>query len=183
MNRTLCKDNLLTLPAKSALTNSLKVSFARMVCQLLPCVPSTPLAHASLPEQSSQPLLRKRWRKNLETTRDFTYVEDTVDGFLLAAEARDVEGQTFNLGTGVEIKIGDLAKKIIQQIGSTAKIRIDTNRLRPQASEVFRLISNNTLAREKLDWQPKHSLDDGLRKTIGWIRSHLEMYDVGKYEF
>jgi NAD dependent epimerase/dehydratase len=120
---------------------------------------------------------------NLETTRDFTYVEDTVAGFLAAAQTEGVEGQTFNLGTGVEIKIGDLVKKIVQQVGSSAEIQIDTNRLRPRTSEVFRLISNNTLAREKLDWQPKLSLDDGLLKTIGWIRSHLDMYQVGKYEF
>jgi len=141
-------------------------------------------ARAIIPTIITQALAQEMIRLgNLETTRDFTYVEDTVDGFLLAAETRDVEGQTFNLGTGVEIKIGDLANKIIQQIGSTAKIQLDTDRLRPQASEVFRLISNNTLARERLGWQPKHSLNDGLLKTISWIRSHLEMYHVGEYEF
>ncbi len=141
-------------------------------------------ARAVIPTIITQALAHETIRLgNLETTRDFTYVEDTVAGFLAAAQTEGVEGQTFNLGTGTEIKIGDLVKKIIQQIGSTAKIQIDTDRLRPQTSEVFRLISNNTLAREKLDWQPKHSLDDGLLKTIGWIRSHLDMYQVGKYEF
>jgi nucleoside-diphosphate-sugar epimerase len=146
------------------------------------------MVHANPPGRSFQPLSRNTAQEtvrlgNLETTRDFTYVEDTVAGFLAAAQTERVEGQTFNLGTGTEIKIGDLVKKIIQQIGSTAKIQTDTDRLRPQASEVFRLISNNTLAREKLGWQPKHSLDDGLLKTIDWIRSHLDRYHVGKYEF
>ena len=120
---------------------------------------------------------------NLETTRDFTYVEDTVDGFLLAAEAEGVEGQTFNLGTGEEIKIGELAKKIGLLVGSTARVELETSRLRPQASEVFRLISNNSFAREKLGWQPKYDLGDGLKKTITWFRSHLDQYHIGEYEF
>lgn len=120
---------------------------------------------------------------NLETTRDFTYVEDTVDGFLLAAETEGVDGKTFNLGTGVEIKIGDIVKKIILQTGSTASVQLESTRLRPQASEVFRLISNNSFAREKLGWQPKYELGDGLKKTITWFRSHLDLYHIGEYEF
>lgn len=120
---------------------------------------------------------------NMETTRDFTYVEDTVAGFLAAAQTEGTEGQTFNLGTGVEIKIGELIKKIIQLIGNTVTVKVDTARLRPQDSEVFRLISNNTLARDKLGWQPAYSLEDGLQKTITWFYSHLDLYHhIGLYE-
>jgi NAD dependent epimerase/dehydratase len=118
---------------------------------------------------------------NLETTRDFTFVEDTVSGFLSAAQIEEVEGQTFNLGTGTEIKIGDLVKKIIQQLESKASVSVDSTRLRPHTSEVFRLISNNALARERLGWQPKHSLDQGLCKTIAWIRSNMDKYPIGVY--
>ena len=120
---------------------------------------------------------------NLETTRDFTYVEDTVNGFLRAAQVDSAEGDVFNLGTGQEFKIGDLVTMIIQLTGSKATIEVDPARLRPQASEVFRLISNNSLAREKLGWQPKHDLRNGLQKTISWLESHLEMYRIGTYEF
>jgi dTDP-glucose 4,6-dehydratase len=141
-------------------------------------------ARAVIPVIITQALTKETIRLgNLETTRDFTYVEDTVNGFLMAAQASGVEGQTFNLGTGQEIKIGDLLQKIIRQIGSTAVVEVDAARLRPQASEVFRLLSDNSHAREQLGWQPKCSLDDGLQKTIAWLRSHLDSYRIGLYEF
>jgi nucleoside-diphosphate-sugar epimerase len=60
---------------------------------------------------------------------------------------------------------------------------LETARLRPQVSEVFRLISNNSFAREKLGWQPKYDLGEGLKKTITWFRSHLDQYHIGEYEF
>jgi dTDP-glucose 4,6-dehydratase len=119
----------------------------------------------------------------LETTRDFTYVADTVEGFLKAAETVNVEGKTFNLGTGQEIKVGDLAQMIVQKIGGPMNIVVDSARLRPHGSEVFRLLSDNTLAREKLGWQPETSLDQGLDRTIAWLRDHLDLYRVGTYEF
>jgi dTDP-glucose 4,6-dehydratase len=120
---------------------------------------------------------------NLETTRDFTYVDDTVRGFLLAAEARDVEGQTFNLGSGEEISIGDLAHTIIDLLHAPDEIVQDPERLRPEASEVLRLLSNNSLARQRLGWQPTFSLKQGLEHTIAWIREHLDRYRVGSYEY
>jgi dTDP-glucose 4,6-dehydratase len=120
---------------------------------------------------------------NLETTRDFTYVADTVDGFLKAAEVAHVEGGIFNLGTGQEIKIGDLARQIMQKIGRPAEVVVDSVRLRPQDSEVFRLLSDNALARENLGWRPETTLDQGLDSTIAWIRGHLDLYRVGVYEF
>jgi dTDP-glucose 4,6-dehydratase len=120
---------------------------------------------------------------NLETTRDFTFVNDTVNGFLCAARAHSVEGKTLNLGTGSEIKIGDLASKILSMIGSHAKVIVDSVRLRPNDSEVYRLISDNGLARKTLGWQPQTELEHGLELTIAWIQKHLELYRVGAYEF
>jgi NAD dependent epimerase/dehydratase len=120
---------------------------------------------------------------NLETTRDFTYVDDTVNGFIKAAIAPEVEGKTFNLGTGIEIKISDLVRKIIEKAGKSVKIEVDSQRLRPQVSEVFRLLSNNTRAREKLGWSPEIDFDLGLDHTIAWMREHLDLYRLGTYEF
>ena len=120
---------------------------------------------------------------NLDTSRDFTFVNDTVNGFLCAARAQSVEGKTFNLGTGSEIKIGDLTSKILSMIGSQAKVMVDSIRLRPSDSEVYRLISDNGLARKSLDWQPQTDLDRGLEQTVSWIKKHLDVYRVGAYEF
>ncbi len=119
----------------------------------------------------------------LDATRDFTYVDDTINGFVCAATARAVEGQTFNLGTGQEISIGSLAEKIIQKTGSQAKISLDPARLRPQASEVRRLLSDNSQARERLAWKPGVSFDEGLDRTILWIKENLSHYRIGIYEF
>ena len=120
---------------------------------------------------------------NLEATRDFTYVEDTVEGFLKAAQTPGVEGGTFNLGTGEEIRVGDLADRIISATGTQARVQVEALRLRPDKSEVLRLISDNSLAKKSLGWSPRFSLDEGLGRTIAWIREHLDMYKVGKYEF
>ena len=120
---------------------------------------------------------------NLESTRDFTYVTDTVNGFLLAASATDVEGQPLNLGTGQEISIGALAEKVIQKTGSQAQVTLQSARLRPAGSEVMRLVSDNSFARRRLGWTPTVSLDDGLDSTIRWIRDHLEHHRIGVYDF
>jgi dTDP-glucose 4,6-dehydratase len=120
---------------------------------------------------------------NLESTRDFTYVDDTVSGFLCAAEATEVEGRLFNLGTGVEVKIGDLAHRIFSMIGGQLSVEVDMQRLRPTDSEVFRLISDNRLARENIGWVPKTGLDEGLERTIAWIRDHLDLYQADCYQY
>jgi NAD dependent epimerase/dehydratase len=117
------------------------------------------------------------------TVRDFTYVDDTVNGFLCAAMAKDVDGCTFNLGTGEAISIGDLSERIIQKVGTQAQVEVDAARLRPQKSEVKRLLSDNSLARERLNWNPVVCLDAGLDKTISWIKDNLHHYRVGTYEF
>jgi NAD dependent epimerase/dehydratase len=120
---------------------------------------------------------------SLGTRRDFTYVSDTVNGFIKAGLAEGVEGQVFNLGTGTEVTIGELADKVIQMVGRPVQIESDTNRLRPEKSEVMRLLSDNNLAQQKLDWRPEVDLDEGLRRTVAWIQEHLQHYRVGVYEF
>jgi NAD dependent epimerase/dehydratase len=141
-------------------------------------------ARAVIPTIITQALAQQTIKLgNLETTRDFTFVDDTVDGFIKAAQAPDAEGKTINLGTGKEINIGTLAQKIIEIIGSSATIEIDSIRLRPEKSEVFRLLSDNSKARQILGWEPKTNIEEGLKQTIDWIMSHLDLYNIGTYEF
>ena len=141
-------------------------------------------ARAVIPAVITQALAQSVIRLgNLESTRDFTYVADTVDGFVKAAESPNVVGKTMNLGTGSEIKIGALVEKIIQITGSSATIQVDAARLRPADSEVQRLLSNNALAYARMGWTPRTSLDDGLKLTVEWIKGNLSLYRVGTYEF
>lgn len=108
-------------------------------------------ARAVIPTIITQALVNNTIRLgNLTTTRDSTYVADTVQGFIKAAEAQDVEGGVFNLGTGEEISVGDLAQKIIHMLDRSVEILVDTERLRPEASEVLRLLSDNSLAGQRL---------------------------------
>lgn len=120
---------------------------------------------------------------NLATRRDFTFVSDTVNGFILAGEANEVEGQTFNLGSGREISIGKLVEKIAAITGRQIEVQQDSIRLRPEGSEVMRLISNNQLARTHLGWQPEVDLEEGLKRTLAWVDAHIDYYDVGRYQF
>lgn len=139
-------------------------------------------ARAVIPTMIMQALTRDVIRLgNLDTTRDFTYVADTVDGFLRAAQAPGVEGRTVNLGTGQEIRVGDLAEKIITLVGRPVRVEVDPARLRPSKSEVLRLLSDNRLAHELLDWQPRHSFEEGLQNTIRWVETHLALYSPDRY--
>jgi dTDP-glucose 4,6-dehydratase len=118
---------------------------------------------------------------NVHPTRDFGYVSNTVDGFLLAALSAEAIGKTINLGFNREIAIGDLAKLIIEQVGRPVTIKVDEQRIRPEASEVERLYADNTLARTLLKWEPRVSLEEGLKHTIDWLREHLERYKADVY--
>ncbi len=119
---------------------------------------------------------------NLAPRRDLTYVADTVDGFLCAGEAPGVEGQAINLGTSHEVSIGELAQTIIGLVGRPVEIASDEQRLRPERSEVMRLCSDNGKAAQLLGWRPAVSLEDGLRRTVDWVATHLDRYRIGTYE-
>lgn len=118
---------------------------------------------------------------NLETRRDFTYLDDTIDGFLKAASREKWDGSVYNLGTGAEITIGDVAQKIFSYLQINPEVIIDQERLRPEKSEVLRLVSDNSRARHEIEWEPQVSLDEGLAKTIQWISDHLDHYQPGEY--
>ena len=119
---------------------------------------------------------------NLNARRDFTFVLDTVDGFMRAGEAENILGLELNLGTGENVGVGELAGLVMRLTGRQIEVVTTPERLRPAKSEVNDLMSDNSLARRQLDWQPAYSLEAGLRETIAWIADHLDFYRPGRYE-
>jgi NAD dependent epimerase/dehydratase len=141
-------------------------------------------ARAVIPTIITQALTRNMIQLgNLDSTRDFTFVDDTVDGFIKASETPGVEGVIFNLGVGQEIRVGDLAKMIIHKVNRPVEIVVKSERLRPEKSEVLRLISDNRLAREKLGWKPRIPLEQGLDLAIAWISKNIADYQPDIYQF
>lgn len=118
---------------------------------------------------------------SLSPTRDFNYVDDTVNGFIKIAESPDTIGETINVGTGIDISIGDVANKIISIIGKKQRIISDEDRIRPSASEVMKLIADSAKAKKLMGWEPSVSLDEGLKKTINWLSDSLDRYKAGIY--
>jgi len=140
-------------------------------------------ARAVIPTIIAQALSQDTvWLGNLEARRDLTYVADTVDGFLRAAETPGIEGETFNLGTGREISIGELAEVVIALVGRQVAVKLDEKRLRPEKSEVQRLLADNTRARKRLGWAPRTSLEEGLAQTIEWVQGNLQRFHPQKYQ-
>jgi dTDP-glucose 4,6-dehydratase len=140
-------------------------------------------ARAVIPTIITQALVGETVRLGAVTpTRDLTLVQDTADGFIAAAEADAAVGRTINLGVGAEISIGDLARRIESLMDREMTIEHDAQRDRPPNSEVERLLSDNTLARELLGWTPRHTLDEGLELTIEWLGRHLDRYRPGTYQ-
>jgi len=116
-------------------------------------------------------------------TRDFTFVLDTVEGFIKFAECDKVLGEVVNIGSNFEISIGDLIEKIKNLMNSDIRVEIDEQRIRPDKSEVNRLFADITKAKEMLGWQPQYSLDDGPKITIDWFsdKENLKNYKSGIY--
>jgi nucleoside-diphosphate-sugar epimerase len=114
-------------------------------------------------------------------TRDFTYVEDTVAGFLAVAACDRAIGEVVNIGSGKEISIGDLVRLLVEITGADAEVVTDEARLRPDASEVERLLADTTRAREWMGWEPTVSLRDGLARTSEWVKAHLDEIDTRGY--
>ncbi|MBW3573795.1 MAG: SDR family NAD(P)-dependent oxidoreductase [Actinobacteria bacterium] len=114
-------------------------------------------------------------------TRDFNYVDDTVAGFLAVAGCDRALGEVVNIGSGREISIGDLVGLLISITGSAATVVTDPERLRPEGSEVERLLCDNRRAREWAGWEPEVTLEDGLARTSAWIAQHRGALDTSGY--
>jgi len=118
-----------------------------------------------------------------DPTRDFTFVDDTVAGFLALASCPAATGQTVQFGSSFEISIGNLAKLAVSACGRDGIeiIHSAPARIRPEASEVGRLLASSELVEKLTGWQPKISLTDGLKLTADWIRDHPSLYRLRGY--
>lgn len=139
-------------------------------------------ARAVIPTIITQVLAGKEiFLGSMHPTRDFTYVEDVVDGFIKVAECKEAVGQVINVGSGKEISINELADKIIEITGSKSRVIFDATRIRPEQSEVERLCADIKKAKEMLKWHPKLSLKEGLKRTVDWFSEHLHLYKPELY--
>ncbi len=118
---------------------------------------------------------------NLGPTRDFTYVDDTVEGFLAVGSDPRAVGRVINVGSGTEISVDDLAKAILRLTDRDLPIVPELERVRPESSEVERLRADTSRARELLGWSPAVSFEEGLSRTVEWIMGNLERYRSGVY--
>ena len=118
---------------------------------------------------------------SLAPTRDFNYVKDTASGFMAIADCKEAIGQEINIATGREISIGDLANELIRQINPEAKIVCEEDRLRPEKSEVQRLLGNAEKLRAMTGWAPAYTFEEGLAETIAWLKNHLSDYKTDIY--
>jgi nucleoside-diphosphate-sugar epimerase len=104
-------------------------------------------------------------------TREFNFIDDLVDGFVLLGTVEGIEGELFNLGCGEETAIRDVVCKTLNLMGNPINPLFD--RLPTRRNEIWRMYSDSSKARERLGWRPRHGLDEGLRKTIDWYVTEL----------
>ena len=140
-------------------------------------------ARAVIPTIITQLLAGKEEIKlgSLTPTRDFNYVKDTAHGFIAMYESDKTIGQEINIATQKEISIGQLAEELIRQINPNAKIICDEDRLRPEKSEVNRLLGSNKKILELTDWKPQYTFEQGLAETVAFLRENMDKYKVDIY--
>lgn len=140
-------------------------------------------ARAVIPTIITQLLAGKEEIKlgSLTPTRDFNYVKDTANGFYEIFKSKETIGEEINIATQQEISIGGLAQEIINQINPNAQIICDEERLRPEKSEVNRLLGANKKIKELTNWKQQYSFESGIAETIEWIRHNLDQYKVDIY--
>lgn len=140
-------------------------------------------ARAVIPTIITQLLKGERQIKlgSLAPTRDFNYVKDTARGFIEIARSNKTIGEEINIATGIEISIGELAQELINQINPSATIICEEERLRPEKSEVNRLLGCNKKIKALTNWVPEYNLSSGLTETIEWFKNHLSQYKSDIY--
>ena len=140
-------------------------------------------ARAVIPTIITQLLSGKQEIKlgSLTPTRDFNYVKDTANGFIAMYRSDRTIGQEINIATQQEISIGQLAEELIRQINPQAKIICDEQRLRPEKSEVNRLLGCNSKIKSLTDWEPQYTFEEGLAETIEFLRHNMDKYKVDIY--
>lgn len=140
-------------------------------------------ARAVIPTIISQLLAGKEEIQlgSLTPTRDFNYVKDTAAGFIAIAESDNTIGEEINIATQQEISIGELAREIIAQINPQARIICDEQRLRPEKSEVNRLLGANAKIKALTDWKQQYTFGEGIAETIAWMRQNMDAYKADIY--
>jgi len=138
-------------------------------------------ARAVIPTIISQALTGSVRLGSLHPRRDWTFVTDTVAGFLAAAEAPATVGRTVHLGTGDDVSVGDVVKLVGDLLDRELTVDLDPDRVRPANSEVERLIADPTLAAELMGWRPEVDVREGLSRTLEWISSHADRYRTDHY--
>ncbi len=140
-------------------------------------------ARAVIPTIITQLLSGKEEIKlgSLTPTRDFNFVKDTANGFYEMFRSDKTIGEEINISTQREISIGDLANELIRQINPNAKIICDEQRLRPEKSEVNRLLGRNEKIMRLTDWKPQYTFEQGLAETIAFLRDNLAQYKPDIY--
>lgn len=170
--------------AADKLAESYHRSFATPVVTLRPFNTYGPRqsARAVIPTVTTQLLTGRPIRLgDTRPTRDFVYVDDTVDAFLRAGTVEGIEGLTVHTGTGIETRVGDLPALIARAAGMEFTVEEDASRLRPPASEVERLCADASLARERLGWAPRVSIEDGLARVVAFVRDNPGLYRPEEY--
>lgn len=118
---------------------------------------------------------------SLDPRRDMTYVADTVAGFLAAARTPAANGETLQLGTGVDHSVADMVLAVGRAVGRDLVVEQDPARTRPAASEVMRLISGPERMKRVTGWEPRWTLDDGVGALVEWVRAHLDAFRPDEY--
>jgi NAD dependent epimerase/dehydratase len=139
-------------------------------------------SRAVIPTIVTQALAGDRLRLGeLDTRRDLTFVSDTVAGFMAAARSDGALTRTVHLGTGVDASVREIVALVGELVGRELTVDVDTDRMRPPASEVRRLLSDPGLARRLIGWRPAVDLRSGLGRTIEWLAGHMDHYRIGQY--
>jgi dTDP-glucose 4,6-dehydratase len=115
---------------------------------------------------------------NLDATRDFNFVQDTVNGMIAFLGNAQSFGEVINLGTGTEVTISDVVEIISEIMGQKIEIQVEQQRMRPEKSEVERLCASNIKAKNILSWSPEYSLRQGLEVTCEWFRNHSKDHSL-----
>ena len=140
-------------------------------------------ARAVIPTIITQLLSGKKEIKlgSLTPTRDFNFVRDTANGFYQSYRSDKTIGQEINIATQKEISIGALAEELIRQIAPDAKVICDEQRLRPEKSEVNRLLGCNEKIMRLTEWKPHYTFEEGLAETVSFLRDNLDKYKTDIY--
>lgn len=117
----------------------------------------------------------------LSPTRDFNYVTDTAEGMLALALCKAAEGEVVNIGSGQEWSIAQTVELLCGIVGRKVEVVTEETRLRPQKSEVNRLVADNSKIKRLTGWESKTPFHDGLERTVRWIERNLVRFDVGQY--